>query len=112
MSPTADVIAASHARIALAGTLRAELGGRDVAARLPGRQGRALFAYLVVNRHRPVPRGELIDVLWPVVPPVAPEAGLSTVLTRVRRALGEGVLCGRGELRIALDDTAQIDIEQ
>ncbi len=110
--PTQDVIAASRARIELAGTLRAEISGRDVATRLPGRQGRALFAYLVVNRHRPVGRDELIDVLWPVVPPVAPEAGLSTVLTRVRRALGDGVVTGRGELRLRLDPAAQIDVEQ
>ncbi|MGH2944264.1 MAG: AfsR/SARP family transcriptional regulator [Solirubrobacteraceae bacterium] len=109
---TEDVIAAARARIELSGTLRAEIGGREVAARLPGRQGRALFAFLVVNRHRPVSRTELIDVLWPADPPEAPEAGLSTVLARVRRAVGDGVVEGRGELRIVLDPDADVDIER
>ncbi len=109
---TDDVTAATHARIALSGTLRAEIGGRDVAAELPGRQGRALFAFLVVNRHRSVPRGELTGVLWPHEPPEAPEAGLATVLARTRRALGEGVVQGRGELRIMLSPDAEVDIER
>ena len=109
--PTNDVIAATRARIALSGTLHAEIGGREIAADLPGRQGRALFAFLVVNRHRSVSRAELIDVLWPGDPPDAPEAGLSTVLARVRRAVGDGVIEGRGELRIVLDADTDVDIE-
>ena len=108
--PIHDDSSANRARIALTGTLRAEIGGLDVAAELPGRQGRALFAFLVVNRHRPVARDELIGVLWPDDPPDAPEAGLSTVLARMRRALGDGVVTGRAELRFAL--AADVDTEQ
>jgi DNA-binding SARP family transcriptional activator len=107
--PREDVVA-THARVELTGTLRVQSGGADVGAALPGRQGRALFAFLVVNRHRPVGRHELIDVLWPEYPPDAPEAGLSTVLARLRRALGDGVVTGRAELRFALD--ADVDTEQ
>ncbi|HWC27813.1 MAG TPA: AAA family ATPase [Solirubrobacteraceae bacterium] len=110
--PSRVATAATRTRIELAGTLRAQIDGRELAARLPGRQGRALFAFLVVNRHRPVRRAELIDVLWPGEPPEAPEAGLSTVLARVRRALGEGVVEGRAELRIVLGDDADIDVER
>jgi DNA-binding SARP family transcriptional activator/KaiC/GvpD/RAD55 family RecA-like ATPase len=109
---TEHAIAAPPARIALAGTLRAEIGGRDVAGELPGRQGRALFAFLVLHRHRPVSRGELIGVLWPREPPEAPEAGLSTVLARARRALGEGVVQGRAELQIVLEEDTDVDIER
>jgi DNA-binding SARP family transcriptional activator len=109
--PTEPAIAATRARIALTGTLRVEIDGRDVAPRLPGRQGRALFAYLVLHRHRPVSRGELIGVLWPHEPPEAPEAGLSTVLARARRALGDGVVHGRTELQIVLSPDSEIDIE-
>ena len=107
--PSDEPSAAPRAQIALAGTLRAEIAGRDVAADLPGRQGRALFAYLVVNRHRPVGRTELIGVLWPGELPDAPEAGLSTVLARVRRALGDGVVTGRADLHFALQ--ADVDTE-
>ena len=110
--PTEHVPAATGARIELSGTLRVEIGGRDVAAQLPGRQGRALVAFLIVNRHRSVSRDELIGVLWPQEPPEAPEAGLSTVLARTRRALGEGVVQGRAEVRIELAEDADIDIER
>jgi DNA-binding SARP family transcriptional activator len=110
--PTEHAPAATRARVDLSGTLRAEIGGRDIAAKLPGRQGRALFAFLVVNRHRPVSRAELIGVLWPHEPPEAPEAGLSTVLARARRALGDGVVQGRAELRIVLDQDTDVDIER
>ena len=105
-----DPSAAPRVLIALAGTLRAEIAGREVAADLPGRQGRALFAYLVVNRHRPVGRAELIGVLWPGELPDAPQAGLSTVLARVRRALGDGVVTGRADLHFGLE--ADVDTER
>ena len=98
--------------IELCGTLRAEIAGRSVSSLLPGRQGRALFAFLVVNRHRPVGRDELLDVLWPADPPEAPDAGLSTILARVRRAVGDGVIEGRSQLSLHLDPSACIDIER
>jgi DNA-binding SARP family transcriptional activator len=106
--------AAGHPRttIDLCGALRVEIAGRDVTARLPGRQGRVLFAFLVVNRHRAVARDELLHVLWPTDPPDAPEAGLSTVLARVRRALGDGVIAGRGELELRLQAGADVDVER
>ena len=69
---------------------------------LPGRQGRLLFAYLVLNRTRGCPRDELIDVLWPEGPPAAADSALSALLSKLRRALGDGVLTGRGELRLRL----------
>ncbi len=98
--------------IELCGSMRVELAGRQVASSLPGRQGRMVFAYLVVNRRRPVGRGELLEVLWPGAAPGAPDAGLNTVLARVRRAVGPGVIDGRGELRLRLPPDAEIDIER
>ena len=77
--------------------------GRRLDAGLPGRQGRLLFAYLVLNRSRGCPRDELIDVLWPEGPPAAADSALSALLSKLRRALGDGVLTGRGELRLRLE---------
>jgi SARP family transcriptional regulator, regulator of embCAB operon len=51
-------------RIQITGPLTIERGGQRLDALLPGRQGRLLFAYLVVNRHRQVPRDELAEALW------------------------------------------------
>ncbi|HET6547904.1 MAG TPA: AAA family ATPase, partial [Solirubrobacter sp.] len=78
---------------------------------MPGRQGRLLFAYLVVNRNRGCPRDELIDALWPEGPPAAADSALSALLSKLRRALGEGVLTGRGELRLSLEGEVRVDIE-
>lgn len=103
---------AGATRIDLCGSLRVQIRGLPVTDALPGRQGRALFAFLVVNRHRPVNRQELLDVLWPQHLPEAPEAGLSTILARARRALGPGVIEGRSELRLVLPPDATIDIER
>ena len=68
--------------------VRARRTRRDRAP--PGRQGRLLLAYLAVNRDRACPRGELIDVLWPEAPPAAADTALSALLSKLRRALGDG----------------------
>ena len=79
---------------------------------LPGRQGRQLFAFLVLERHRRVRRGELIGVLWPERAPGAAESALSALLSKLRRALGDGTLTrGRGEIGLALPDGAWVDVE-
>ena len=97
--------------IRLCGPVLVEANGRRVDAGLPGRQGRLLFAYLVVNRSRGCPRDELIDVLWPEGPPAAADSALSALLSKLRRALGDGVLTGRGELRLVLADPVVVDVE-
>ena len=99
------------ARVELCGLLSAEIGGRRVEAALPGRKGRQLFACLVVGRQRPMGRDELIDVVWPDEAPADPDGAFSTLLTRLRTALGPGVLCGRGELILDLGDDAWVDWE-
>ncbi|MDX6690452.1 MAG: hypothetical protein QOG15_1909 [Solirubrobacteraceae bacterium] len=99
-------------RISLCGGLAVELGGARIEEELPGRQGRELFAYLVVHRDRPVSRDELLGVLWPDRAPRSPEAGLSTVLARLRRALGAHLLSGRAQLTLSLPPGTWIDVEE
>jgi len=76
-------------RIQLCGMLAVESEGRRREDELPGRQGRLLFIYLVVNRARPVARRELLDVLWPDEPPHTAETTLTGVLSRLRHVLDE-----------------------
>src|SRR3954465_15667741 len=97
--------------IRLCGPMGVEHDGRPVASALPGRQGRLLFAYLVLNRDRDCGRAELIDLLWPERPPVAAETALSALLSKLRRALGEGTLIGRSELRFAPAGPIEVDLE-
>ena len=86
-------------------------GGRSLGAALPGRQGRLLFAYLLLNRDRDCGRIELIDLLWPERPPAAADSALSALLSKLRRALGEGVLVGRSELRLVPTGPLEVDVE-
>ena len=98
--------------IRLCGPVVVEVEGQRLDAGLPGRQGRLLFAYLVVNRNRGCPRDELIDVLWPEGPPAAADSALSALLSKLRKALGDGVVTGRGELRLTIPGEVSVDVEQ
>ncbi len=98
--------------IELCGEVRLELDGRRRERDLPGRLGRVLLGYLALNRHRAVPRDELIEALWPKTPPEDPGVTLSTLLSGLRRTLGPERLVGRGQLQLVLGDDARIDVEQ
>jgi DNA-binding SARP family transcriptional activator len=98
-------------RIQICGRLAVEIAGRSVTELIPRRQGRVLFTYLVVNRHRHSSRDELIDALWSGALPPDAEGALSTVLSRLRRALGMHAVEGRGDVRLVLPPDAWIDLE-
>ena len=98
-------------RIALCGGLTVGRDGDRIEGELAGRQGREVFAYLVLNRKRPVSRDELAAMLWPEQAPRAPEAALNTILARLRRVLGHDALGARGQLMLALDAGSWIDVE-
>jgi pentatricopeptide repeat protein len=87
------------------------VAGRRIDRDLPGRQGRLLFAYLVVNRDRVASRDELAEALWPRALPSAPEPALSALLSKLRRLLPEGALEGRSAIRLELERRARVDVE-
>src|SRR4051795_929972 len=99
-------------RIELCGRLVVELDGERLEEALPGRQGRLLFAYLAMNRGRPVRRDELVEALWAENgQPASGDALLRPPLSRLRKALGEGRLEGRSELTLVLPEPAWVDWE-
>jgi SARP family transcriptional regulator, regulator of embCAB operon len=98
-------------RIQLCGPTVIERGRERLDSLLPGRQGRLLFAYLVLNRHRLTSRDELVEALWPRQLPSASEVGLNALISKLRRILGPGVLDGRSSLRLRLGDDARVDVE-
>jgi len=101
----------ARTRIQLCGRFVLELDGRRVDAHLPSRQGRLLFAYLALNRNHAATREELVDALWPYATPAAAPSALSVLVSKVRAALGNQTLSGRGELRLNLPPDARIDVE-
>ena len=57
--------------------------------RFPGRQGRLLFAYLVAEHGRPVPKDELADALWADAPPATWEKALGVLVSKLRHLLAD-----------------------
>ncbi len=98
----------SDTRIQLCGSLVARVEGERVDGRLPGRQGRLLFARLVLGRRTVVTREALVDLLWGEAPPDAAEAALSALLSKLRRTVP---VDGRSEVRLALPPDTWVDVE-
>ena len=70
-----------------------------------------LFAFLTLNRRRALPRGELLEAVWPDGVPDAADAGLSALLSKLRRVLGGDRVDGRSAVRLHLPPDAWIDVE-
>src|SRR4051795_1626800 len=77
---------ADNTYVQLCGRFVVELRGRRVEQRLPSRQGRVLFAYLVFQRPRAVSRHELIEAIWPGAPPADHASALTVLLSKLRAA--------------------------
>jgi SARP family transcriptional regulator, regulator of embCAB operon len=102
----------AETRIQLCGRFIAEIDGERLEARLPGRQGRLLTAYLVLNRERAATRTELIDAVWLGALPRDPADALAAVISKVRAILPPGSLEGRGRVQLLLPAGARVDVER
>ena len=105
MDPTAST------RIQVCGRLVVVWQGERVEQRLPSRQGRLLFAYLVVNRQRARSRAALADAVWPVAPPGTPDSALNALLSKLRGVLGREAIEGREEPRLVLPADSYVDLD-
>src|SRR5881394_671180 len=108
----------SQLRVFLAGRVAVEANGHVVdEARFPGRQGRLLFAYLVAEQGRAVPRDELAEALWQDAPPATWEKALTVIASKLRSLLtdtgidGARALTGAfGCYRLELPEGTWIDM--
>jgi SARP family transcriptional regulator, regulator of embCAB operon len=104
-------------RIYLTGRVSIENGETLIEERdLAGRQGRLAFAFLASERQRPIPKEELIAVLWRDAPPNEIETALSAILSKLRGALKKaapaaGVDVRAGTIDIRLPPDVWIDLE-
>jgi DNA-binding SARP family transcriptional activator len=104
------LVSSHRVRVQICGALAVECDGQRLDARLPGRQGRLLFTYLVINRHRHIPRDELAEALWREPDPATVDARLNPLLSKLRRVFGTNAVEGRSTLRLRLPD-AWVDLE-
>ena len=79
---------------------------------MPGRQGRLVFAYLVLNRDRTVGRSELAEAVWAGELPHDPADALAAVRSKVRAGQRRDCLEGRRELQLLLPADTRVDVEQ
>ena len=97
--------------VQLCGRLLVRSGGAELADQLPGAQGRIAFAWLVHNRHRAAPRGELATAIWGEELPAASGQAMRALLSKLRSVIGRDSLPTDGPLRLRLDDDAAVDVE-
>jgi DNA-binding SARP family transcriptional activator len=95
-------------RVQLCGQVTLEVGGDRRESALPGRQGRLLLAYAVVNRHDPLTRDALSFALWGDDPPRTVESSLAALLSKLRKVLTPIPVDGT---RIVLPPDAWVDLE-
>ncbi len=100
----------SALHIQICGPLVVERDGLRLDHGLPGRQGRLLFTYLVINRHRLVPRDELVEALWRSPDPAGIDARLNPLISKLRHVFGSDAVDGRVTVQLHLPG-AWIDLE-
>jgi DNA-binding SARP family transcriptional activator len=101
----------TRARIQLCGRFVVDIDGSRIEHALPGRRGRVLFAYLVLNRGRLVARDELLMAGWGEDAPAAASNALSVLLSKLRHGLGGDRLRGRAEIELLLPQATFVDVE-
>jgi DNA-binding SARP family transcriptional activator len=105
-------------RVLICGRLTVEADPEVVAeSAFPGRLGRRLWAYVVLNRRRPVARAELVDALWGEESPETADASLNALVSRVRSAVapaGDAIelRASTGSYELSLASGAFVDRER
>jgi DNA-binding SARP family transcriptional activator len=94
-------------RFQLLGEPAATRGGRRLP--VPRGQAWALLAWLLEHRGQVIDRSALIEAIWADAPPTRAETVVRALLSRLRSALGEEVLHGRGIARVADFAGATVD---
>lgn len=86
-----------------------EREGVRVETRLPGRKGVLTLGYLAANYDRWITRDELTFALWGDAPPPDAEGALASLLSKVRRVVGQEHIAGRSALRFVANEQTFVD---
>src|SRR3954471_10640381 len=97
--------------VALRGPLEVEQDGRRIA--IGGRRPRALLACPALDARRPVTTGKLVDAPWEEAPPADQVHALQSLVSRLRRALGNAgmIAPAPGGYRLDLEPDA-VDVHR
>jgi DNA-binding SARP family transcriptional activator len=106
-------------RVHLAGRISIEADAQLIGPdRFPGQQGRVAFAYLVIERGRPVTLEELAETLWPGSLPPAWESALRAIVSKLRSVIanpegrgGSTLTSARGSYELRLPAHTWVDVE-
>src|SRR5215218_5209721 len=101
----------ASARIQLCGRFVVVIDGARLESALPGRRGRALFAYLVLNRGRALLRDELLMAGWGDDASADARSALSVLLSKLRHGVGGNHFRGRTEVELLLPPETFVDVE-
>jgi SARP family transcriptional regulator, regulator of embCAB operon len=101
----------ASARIQLCGRFVVVIDDARLDAAVPGRRGRALFAYLVLNRGRTLQRDELLLAGWGEDASVDARSALSVLLSKLRHGMAGDHLRGRSEIELLLPPGTFVDVE-
>ena len=115
MGRVAPATAASRScvELRLAGTFGVTRDGHELAdGEVGSRKSRVLLKLLTVERPGLVPVGRIIDVLWAGDPPAAAEQNVATLVSRLRGALGPGIILGgRQGYRLGGEPGVRVDLD-
>jgi SARP family transcriptional regulator, regulator of embCAB operon len=95
----------STTRVQVCGRLAVTWRGTRIEDRLPARQGRLLFVFLVVHRAVPLGRDAVAEALGAAEPTLRP------LLSRLRRVLGPDAVTSGEQPRIVLPADAFVDLD-
>jgi len=77
------------------------------------RKARTLLALLAVERRQRVPVERIVDVLWDGAPPATAERTVASLVSRLRGALGAGIIEGGGRLyRLGSGPEVVVDLDE
>src|SRR5690348_1559901 len=85
--PSSEPATVAGMNVGVLGPLRVQQDGREVA--VGGGRLRALLARLALDAGRPVTSGALVDAVWDTELPADHVHSLQSLVSRLRRALGE-----------------------
>ena len=111
----AEGTSSSRVELRLAGAFGVTLAGRDLApGEVGSRKARTLLKLLAVERRGLLSADQIADVLWDAAgrPPAEPGQAVATLVSRLRAALGPGVIRGgRDGYRLAGEPEVGVDLD-